>query len=159
EAPMQLESSKFELTLIIAEEADCLSGTLGYATELYDGWRIRRLLEHLERVLEGMARNEQSRVMELPLLSQQERQEGLVEWNQTAADYPRDICVHELFEQRAVLTPEAVAVVYEGEQVTYRELNRRANQLAHYLREMGVGAEAQVGLCVERSLDLIIGLL
>src|SRR5215813_6923909 len=98
-------------------------------------------------------------VMDLPLMSEQERQEALVKWNQTAADYPRDRCVHELFEQQVELTPDSVAVVYEGEQLTYQELNRRANQLAHYLREMGVGAEMKVGLYVERSLEMIIGLL
>src|SRR5215510_12261349 len=88
EAPMQLESSKFELTLIIAEKGEGLSCTLEYTTQLFERWRIRRLLEHLERVLEGVVENEESRVMELPLLSPQERQEALVEWNQTAADYP-----------------------------------------------------------------------
>src|SRR5262249_37467258 len=99
------------------------------------------------------------RVMELPMMSEQERQEVIVEWNQTAAEYPRDRCVHELYEEQVELAPDAVAVVYEGEQLSYHELNRRANQLAHCLWERGVGAEVKVGLCVERSLEMIVSLL
>src|SRR5262249_2631153 len=151
--------TKFDLMLSMREGPDGLSGSLRYSTYLFEPGRIQRMPSHLTRVLQGMAENEQGRVMELPLLSLQERQEVIVELNQTAGDYPRDRCVHELFEQQVELTPDSVAVVYEGEQLTYRELNRRANQLAHYLREMGVGAEVKVGLCVERSLELIVGLL
>ena len=106
-----------------------------------------------------MAKKSAHGVMDLPLVSQQEWEEVIVEWNQTAADYPRDRCVHELFEQQAGQTPDAVAVVYEGEQLSYGELNRRANQLAHYLREKGVGPEAKVGLCVERGVWLVVGLM
>ncbi len=98
-------------------------------------------------------------VMDLPLMSRQEWEEVIVEWNQTAADYPRESCVHELFEQQVEQTPDAVAVVYEAEQLTYDQLNRRANQLGNYLREMGVGPEAKVGLCVERGLEMIVGLM
>jgi len=98
-------------------------------------------------------------VMDLPLMSEQERQEVIVEWNLTAVDYSRDRCVHQLFEQQVELTPEAVAVIYEGTYLTYRGLSRRANQLAHYLRKFGVGAEVKVGLCVERSLEMLVGLL
>src|SRR6185369_121140 len=83
----------------------------------------------------------------------------IVGWNQTSAEYPRERCVHELFEEQVEQRADAVAVVYEGEQLTYDELNRRANQLANYLREMGVGAEEKVGLCVERSVEMIVGLL
>jgi amino acid adenylation domain-containing protein/non-ribosomal peptide synthase protein (TIGR01720 family) len=156
--PMELQSAKFELTLIMFEQGDEIHGAFEYATELYDGWSIRRLLEHFERVLEGMAKNEQSRVNELPLMSEEERREVIVGWNQTAADYPCDRCTHELFEQQVEWTPDAVAVVYEGAYLTYDELNHRANQLAHYLRKVGVGAEAVVGLCVERSPEMIVGL-
>jgi amino acid adenylation domain-containing protein len=157
--PLELESAKFALTLTIVEGEGEISVEVKYATELYAGWRIKRLLEHLERVLGGMAEDEPGRVMELPMMSEQELRQIVVEWNQTSADYPRDRCVHELFEQQVELAPDAIAVVYEGEQLTYHQLNRRANQLGHYLREMGVGAEVKVGICVERSLDLIIGLL
>ena len=85
------------------------------------------------------------RLSQLPMLSEQERQQIVVEWNQTAAEYLRDRCVHELFEQQVEQTPDAVAVVYEGEQLSYDELNRRANQLAHYLRQLGALAEMKVG--------------
>ena len=96
---------------------------------------------------------------ELPLLTDGERRQLLVEWNDTAADYPRDQCIHQLFETQAARTPEAVAVVFEDRQLTYAELNARANQLAHYLRELGVGPEVLVGICVERSLEMVVGLL
>ena len=130
-----------------------------YDSGRYEAVSMERLLNHLGRVLEGMAENEESRVIDLPMLSKQERQQILVDWNQTAADYPRDRCVHELFEQQVKQTPDAVAVVYEGNQLTYEEINRRSNQLAHYLREMGVGPEVKVGLFVERSLEMVVGLL
>ncbi len=117
------------------------------------------MLSHLRRVLEGMAEDEQSQVMELPLMSEEERQEVLIAWNETAADFASDRCVHELFEQQTEKAPDAVAVVYEGEQLSYDELNRRANQLGHYLRELGVGPEVKVGLCVERSLEMIVSIL
>src|SRR5262249_42213857 len=130
-----------------------------YDSGRYEGGSIERLLKRLERVLEGLAEGEKSRVMELSLMSEEERQQVIGAWNATEAAYPHDKCIHELFEQQVELTPDAVAVVYEGESVSYRELNRRANRLAHYLREMGVGAEGKVGLCVEGSLEMMVGLL
>src|SRR5262245_9367150 len=131
---------------------------------IYNGRRfepgsMERLLNHLQCVLEGMAENEKGRVMGLSLMSEQERRQIVLEWNETTAAYPRDLCVRQLFEQQVELTPDTIAVVYEGQQLTYQELNRRANQLACYLREKGVSAEVKVGLCVERSLELIVGLL
>jgi non-ribosomal peptide synthetase component F len=93
------------------------------------------------------------------LLTDTEKHKLLVEWNNTTSDYPQDKCIHELFEATVELTPEAVAVVFEGEQLTYRELNARANQVAHYLQTLGVGPEVLVGICVERSLEMIVGLL
>jgi amino acid adenylation domain-containing protein len=161
--PLEWGAAKNELHLFTAEpgaEADgSIHGAMEYATELYEGWRIRRLLEHLERMLEGMVLDEGGRVMELPMMSEQERQEVIVDWNQTTAEYPRERCAHELYERRVELAPDAVAVAQEGKHLSYRELNRRANQLAHYLRERGVGAEVKVGLCVERGLGMIVGLL
>src|SRR5262249_34209056 len=148
-----------DLMLSMSEGPDGLSESLQYSTDLFEPSRIQRMLSHLTRVFEGMVENEQSLVMELPLLSLQERQQALVELNQTATDYPRDRCVHRLFEQQVELTPEAVAVVYEGTYLTYDGLSRRANQLAHHLRKFGVDAEVKVGLCVERSLELMVGLL
>src|SRR4029453_10656490 len=94
----------------------------------------------------------------LPLLTKTERQQ-LVEWNDTKTDYPQDRCIHQLFEAQVERTPDAVAVVCEGQQLTYQELNRRTNQLAHHLRELGVGPEVMVAICMERSLETVIGLL
>jgi non-ribosomal peptide synthetase component F len=93
------------------------------------------------------------------VLSDDEREQLLVEWNDTAVEYPPEQCIHELFEAQVTRSPEAVALVYEAEQVSYGELNERANQLAHYLRELGVGAEGRVGICVERSVEMVVGLL
>ena len=92
-------------------------------------------------------------------MSEAERRQLLVEWNDTARDYPRDRCVHQLFEEQAARTPDAVAVVFEDRQLTYRELNAQANQLARHLRTLGVGPEMPVGMCVERSLEMVVGML
>src|SRR6185369_1547912 len=158
---LALEDSftKFDLMLSISEGPIGLSVSLLYSTDLFERARIQRMLSHLTRVLEGMAANQLSRVMELPLMSEEERREVIVEWNQTAAEYPWDHCVHELFAQQVEQTPHAVAVRCEGAYLTYDELNRRANQLAHYLQKLGVGVEVRVGLCMERSLEMIVGLL
>ena len=93
------------------------------------------------------------------MLSEAEKHQVLVEWNETKRDYPKDKCIHQLFEEQVKRTPEAVAVVFEDQQLTYRELNSQANQLAHYLKKLGVGPETLVGICVERSLEMIVGLL
>ena len=92
------------------------------------------------------------------LLPERERRQALYEWNATDAEYPREKCVHELFEEQVEKTPDAVAVVFENDFLSYAELNRRANRLAHYLRELGVGPDAQVAICMERGLEMVIGL-
>jgi amino acid adenylation domain-containing protein len=102
---------------------------------------------------------EEQKLSELPLLTAAEQHQLLVEWNQTQIDYPQDQCIHQLFEQQVEKTPDAVAVVFENQQLTYRQLNQRANQLAHYLQKLGVGPEVLVGICVERSLEMAIALL
>jgi len=118
-----------------------------------------RMLGHLQTLFEAIAAHPEQRVGELPLLTESERRQLLVEWNDTAADYPRDRCLHQLFEAQAARTPEAVAVVFEDLQLTYGEINARANQLSRHLIAMGVGPEVLVGICLERSLELIVGLL
>jgi amino acid adenylation domain-containing protein len=120
---------------------------------------ITRMLGHFQVLLEGMIANPNQRLIDLPLLSSSERHQLLVEWNQTASDYPRDRCIHELFEDQVERTPEAVAVVFDDQRLTYRELNERANQLARRLQRLGVGPDTLVGICVGRSLDMVIGLL
>src|SRR5437867_6050510 len=114
---------------------------------------------HFQTLLEGIVANPDQRIAELPILIEAEKRQLLVEWNATQSDYPKDKCVHELFEEQVERTPDATAVVFNGHRLTYRELNGRANQLAHYLRSLGVGPEKLVGICVERSMDMLIGLL
>jgi amino acid adenylation domain-containing protein len=153
------ETTKFDLTLSMSESVDGLKGSLQYNTDLFDEETIIRMLGHFRVLLEGVVADPNQRLARLPVLTQAEKHQLLVDWNVTKRDYPRDKCIHELFEARAERSPNAVAVVCEGRQLTYRELNRKANQLAHYLRKHGVGAEALVGICMERSLEMLVGLL
>ncbi|MBO1350490.1 MAG: amino acid adenylation domain-containing protein [Hormoscilla sp. GUM202] len=150
--------AKFDITLSMAETSTGITGDIEYNSDLFDGARIRRMIGHFQRLLEANVRNPEARVDQLPLLTEQERHQLLVEWNDTATDYPSDKCIHHLFEEKVEKTPDAVAVVFKESQLTYRELNDRANQLAHYLRCLGVGPEVLVGLCVERSLDAIVAM-
>jgi len=136
-----------------------LVGSLEYNTDLFDAGTISRMLKHFQTLLEGIVANPEQRLSDLSLLTQQERQQLLVEWNDTQADYPKDVCIHQLFEAQAEQTPEAVAVVFEDEQLTYGELNRRANQVAHHLRSLDVCPDSLVGICIERSLEMVVGLL
>jgi amino acid adenylation domain-containing protein len=152
-------TAKFDLSLSMGETERGLQGTLAYSAGLFDAATIARLARHYRTLLEGVVADPERRLSELPLLTEEERQQILVEWNATASDYPRERCVHELFEAQVERTPEAVAVACEGQHLTYRELNWRANQLAHHLRRLGVGPEVPVGICVERSLEMLVGLL
>ena len=158
----ETEVAKFDLLLALGErgegEGEGLSGELSYARELYEEGTAKRLLEHWRVVLEGMVEWPERRIGEVSLLTEEEREQVLVEWNRTEVEIPQQ-CVHELFEEQAEQTPEAVAVVYEGQRFTYGELNGRANQLGHYLRTLGVGPEVRVGICVERGVEMVIGLL
>jgi amino acid adenylation domain-containing protein len=158
--PMEVDNgtSKFDLTLFMNEEDEGLSGQLEYNTDLFEAETVRRMLGHFEVLLEGIAADPARRLSELPLLPEAERRQLLVDWNRTEADYPR-ACLHELFERQAARTPGAVALIDEGERLTYAELNARANQLARYLQRLGVGPEVPVGICVERSPDVVVGLL
>lgn len=133
-----------------------------YNIEALDDDSIARMLEQLTIFLQGVVTDSAQCLAYLPLLSEKERHKILVEWNDTEVDYPLDKCIHQLFEEQVERTPDAVAVVFEDQQLTYRELNARANQLAHYLQKLGVGPEILVGICVERSLDLgvvVLGIL
>ena len=133
---------------------------LEYATALFDAATIERLAGHFRTVLEGIVANPNARLSELPLLSEAERHQLLVEWNATAAAYPGGQCIHDLFAEQAARTPDATAVVAsDGERLSYGELDARANRLAHYLQSLGVGPEIVVGLCLERSPNLLVGLL
>ncbi len=159
--PLKMENviAKFDLTLQMEETEAGLSGELIYNKDLFDAATISRMAGHLQVLLEGVAANSQQRIGQLPLLNPSEQHQLLVEWNDTQVDYPQDKCIHQLFEEQVERTPNAVAVVFEKQQLTYRELNNRANQLARYLQTLGVKPEVMVGICVERSLEMIIGLL
>src|SRR5437660_750076 len=151
--------AKFDLTVTMWEAEEGLTGVVEYSTDLFEAGTMERLVGHWERLLEGIAKNAEQRVWELPLMGEAERRQVVEEWNQTEAWYPRDKRSVELIEEQVEKTPERVAVVYEGESLSYRELNRRANQLARRLRGWGVGPEQLVGLCMKRSLEMVVGLM
>ena len=130
-----------------------------YNPSRFDVITIERMLRHFKTLLEGMIANPKRRLLDLPLLTETDRSQLLVEWNDTQATYPQDQCIHQLFEAQAGRTPDALAVVFEDKQITYRELNSKSNQWAHYLRMHGVGSEQMVGICMERCLEMIVGLL
>jgi len=157
--PGEQQSAKFDLCFVLQEGAAGLEGHVEYASDLFDRVTIERWVEYLVRLLQGAVERPRARVMSYALLSQEERHQQLVEWNATSADYLRDKCIHELFEEQVQRTPDAVAVVYEDQSLSYDELNARANRVAHYLVEQGVGPESRVGLCVERSMEMLVGLL
>ncbi|MBD2015334.1 amino acid adenylation domain-containing protein [Microcoleus sp. FACHB-53] len=152
-------TAKFDLTLFMIETAQGLRASLEYNTDLFNPATITRMLGNFQTLLEGIVANPKQRLSDLPLLTASEQHQLLVEWNNTTKEYPQDKCIHQLVEAQVEQAPDAVAVVYEGEQLTYRELNARANQLAHYLQVLGVGPEVLVGICVERSLEMLVGLL
>lgn len=148
----------YPLTVLVIPEP-ALVLRLSYQCPRFDSATITQMLGHLEILLEGIVADPGQRLADLPLLTQAEHQQLLVAWNDTHAAYPHDMCVHQMFEAQVERTPDTVAVVFEDQALTYRELNTRANRLAHRLRALGVGPEVLVGLCVERSLELMVGLL
>ena len=181
---VEQRSAQFDLTLMLVSSAEGLMASIEYNSDLFNPDTIRRMAGHFQTVLKGIATNSTQGVAELPLLTEAERRQILVEWNDTAADYPKERCIHQLFEEQVERTPEALAVVTptpaqspgkrggvfsvahppvslleRGGGITYRELNKRANHLAHYLQKNGVGPEVLVGICIERSLEMIVGLL
>ncbi|MEH2159809.1 MAG: amino acid adenylation domain-containing protein [Nostoc sp.] len=171
-APLHLDNvnAKFDLTLQMWENTDegnSLQGFWQYNTDLFDEDRIARMSSHFQTLLAGIVGNPQASVGTLPLLTERERHQLLVEWNDTQIPYPDTKCIHQVFEEQveqnsnaiAVIARSANALVYEDESLTYRELNDRANQLAHYLQTLGVKKEVLVGICVERSLEMIVGIL
>ncbi|OBQ33871.1 MAG: non-ribosomal peptide synthetase, partial [Anabaena sp. MDT14b] len=151
--------ASFDLNVMIMEAGEVLQVGWQYNTDLFDLETIARMAEHFLTLLEAIATNPEQRISELPLLTQTERQQLLFEWNNTTTEYPHDKCIHQLFEEQVEKTPDSVAVVFENQQLTYRELNQKANQLAHHLQTLGVRPEVLVGICVERSLEMVVGLL
>jgi surfactin family lipopeptide synthetase A len=151
-------SSKFDLSLNVRETAEGLSFTFEYNTDLFDADRIWRMSGHLRSLLEGIVRDAGQRLSELPLLTEVERRQ-LADWNDTAAEYPRDVPLAQLVEEQVERTPDAVAVVFEHSSITYRGLNERANLLANELGKRGAGPDQLVGVCLERSVDMVAALL
>ncbi|QSJ14342.1 amino acid adenylation domain-containing protein [Nostoc sp. UHCC 0702] len=151
-------TAKFDLTLALEERPDGLLGAFEYNTDLFAADAIARMVGHFQTLLKGILTNPDQPIGELPLLTQPEWQQMQL-WNHTQADYPDNACIHQLFAAQVEKTPDAVAVVFADNQLTYRELNAKANQLAHYLQTLGVGTEVLVGICVERSLYSFIGIL
>jgi amino acid adenylation domain-containing protein len=149
----------FDLHLFMEEIGGRLQGYCIYDGGLFKADTIERMLGHFKTLLEGIVRNPDQRISELALLTDSEKHWLLIERNDIKTDYPKDKCIHQLFEEQVERTPEAVAVIFEDQQLTYRELNNRANQLAHYLQTLGVGPELLVGICMERSLEMVVGLL
>jgi amino acid adenylation domain-containing protein/non-ribosomal peptide synthase protein (TIGR01720 family) len=152
-------TAKFDLILTFENTGQELVGLWEYNTDLFEASTIERITGHLQTLLAAIVVNPQQRLAELPILTAFEQHQLLVEWNDTLTSFPQDKCIHQLFEQQVTQTPDAMAVIFEDQQLTYQELNCRANQLAHYLLNLGVGANVLVGLCVERSLEMIVGLL
>jgi len=148
-----------DLAVDVSDQPQGLYCVFEYNTDLFEAATIRRFGEHFQTLLGGIVANPDQPIAELPLLTDAERHQVLVAWNNTHAEAPIETCIHEVFEAQVARTPEAIAVVYDDQYLKYETLNRRANQVAHYLRRLGVGLEVLVGLCVERSLEMLIGLL
>ncbi|MEH2149116.1 amino acid adenylation domain-containing protein [Nostoc sp.] len=167
--PFETETTRFDLEFHLwepntqnglwADSSEGISGFVIYSTDLFDDATIARMLGHFQTLLEGIVANPEERIAQLPLLRESELHDLLVEWNNTQLDYPQDKCIHHLFEAQVEETPDAIALVFGKKQISYKELNIRSNQLAHYLKKLGVKTEVSVGLCVERSFDMIIGML
>lgn len=153
------EAAMFDLTLYMLEEADELTGIFEYSTDLFDATTIERARGHFQTLLEGIVANPQESISTLPLLKEDEKEQLLVQWNDTQTDYPQDKCIHQMFEAQVERSPDSIAVVFEDRQLTYQELNEQANQQAHYLQDLGVKPGVYVGIAIERSLEMIVSLL
>jgi amino acid adenylation domain-containing protein len=157
--PSGSQRVRFDLELHLRQQANIIRGTVVYSTDLFEKATIERMASHFLTLLGGVVADAEQRISDLPLLTVAERHHLLFEWNDTAVKYPLEKCVHELFEEQVEATPDAVAVIFEDRQITYRESNERANQLARHLRGLGVEPDSLVGLCLERSPELVIGIL
>ena len=156
---MRQEEGQFDLVVDTLETDSALLGVIKYNTDLFAGPTIARMAGHFRALLEGIVADPDQPLSDLPLLTEAERHQLLVEWNDTQVGYPTDVCLHQLFEAQVERTPDSVAVVFEDRLLTYCELNERANQLAGHLSGLGVKPGVLVGICVERSLEMMIGLL
>ncbi|WP_286236376.1 non-ribosomal peptide synthetase [Burkholderia pseudomallei] len=155
-----LQTAQFELTLSLQEAGDDIVGHLNYASALFDESTVRRYVTYWCRLLEGMTAGAADQtIVGLPLLDEAERKQVVYAWNATERDYPIEQCIHQLFEAQVDRKPEAIALTFEGQRLSYAELNARANRLAHYLQGRGVGPGRLVALCAERGIEMVVGLL
>ncbi|MDF5731946.1 MAG: amino acid adenylation domain-containing protein, partial [Rhizonema sp. PD38] len=170
------QSAKFDLDIVVIPrfeqrvgrnskdkakgiERDGITLVWEYNSDLFDAATVERMMAQYQILLEGIVANPDQHISQYPLLTSEQQQQLLVEWNQTKTVDPEGKCIHQLVEEQGVLTPDAIAVVFENQKLTYQELNTQANQLAHYLRNLGVKPDTLVGICIERSLEMIVGLL
>ncbi len=152
-------TAKFDLTLSLEETPQGLVGSIEYSTDLFKADTIARMVGHFQTLLAGIVAQPTQSIAQLPLLTEPEKHQLLVEWNNTFAAYPQQQCLHQQFEAQVERTPEAIAVVFDDQHLSYAALNQKANQLAHYLQTLNVKPEVLVGICIERSLEMIIGVL
>jgi natural product biosynthesis luciferase-like monooxygenase protein len=153
------QATQFDLTLVMAEVDGSLSASIQYNTDLFDATTIVRMAGHLQTLLKAIVAEPGRPISTLPWLTAAERYSLLVEWNNTRTDYPVELCIHHLFENRARDNSDWVVAIYENDQLSFQGLSKRANQLARYLQGLGVGPQVLVGICMERSLDMLVGLL
>jgi len=156
---VETATTKFDLGLSMEEREQGIVGEWQYNTDLFDASTISRMADHFQMLMSTIAGDADRRIGELPLLTPAEEWQVLVEWNETAEEYPKDKCIHQLFEEQAERTPENIALVFEDKQLSYRELNARANQLARHLQRLGVGPEKMVGICLERSIEMVVAVM
>ena len=152
-------TAPFDLDMEIIERGEALSCVLTFNTALFDPGTAERMLGHYESLLRGVVTNPDQCLADLPILTEAERRQILFEWNDTRTGYQKDTCIHHLFEAQVNRSPDATAVVFGNEYLTYQELNTRSNRLAHYLLSLGVGPEDLVAVCMERSLEMIVALM
>ncbi|HEX8333693.1 MAG TPA: amino acid adenylation domain-containing protein, partial [Segetibacter sp.] len=152
-------TTMFDITLYITETDKGLQCSVEYSTDLYKAETIERMISHYKQLLNSVVSTPYKKIGELPMLSKAEEHQLLVEFNDTKVQYPGDKTIVDLFEEQVKRTPEEVALIFEGEQVSYRELNERANRLGHYLRSRGVSKEVLVPICIERGVEMIVGIL
>ena len=160
-SPLEIDrgTAAIDFALDLWELPHQIEGVFEYSTDRFDASTVSRLASQYIRLLEGIVADPDLRISDIPMLTEPERRQVLVDWNNTGVDYPGPELLHQLIEAQAARTPDAVALIFGEQQLTYRELNRRSNQLAHYLQSAGAGPEAMIGLCIERSVEMIVGLL
>lgn len=159
--PMEIDNgtAKFDLTLYMRETGQELTGSLAYNTDLFESASIARMIACFQTLVKSVATDADQQISKLELLAATQRRQLITEYNQTDEAYLCDRFIHQLFEAEAEVSPDALALVYENQNLTYGELNKKANQLAHYLKSMGIGPEVPVGICMEPCIDTIIGML